>query len=258
MTDSSAKNKNDSQSNSLEELIEEERLDEEFQNHTHLFNQTLLLDPYLNEFLSSLNPFNHSTSSNLESQQQQKKGFDGYQFCSWNTRRDLKLLFTITNCNQMVLFDLTRLVISPNTNIDLKLQENQQIEDGWVTIDHKTETKLINLTETWLAKYRPDCLESQTVSQFLININRVIPVTATWADQSFNTNSSINYELLFIAFKSNEIGIFVLAKDSELVIELYDSITLDQPVVDQDEMFESNLVSLQSYFDQRFKLLDLI
>ena len=272
-----SQDKKSNNSNAIDRIIDPN--DEQLFIHRLLFTQTQFFDSFLHDYLAYLNPTSyHNTQVNSQTseQQQQKPTFDGYRFCAWNSNLRRNLLFTITECNQMILFDLTKLISSSNNNINLKSlndiesifedQELMQIDESQRAthrrnrsylknstkkFDFKTQSKLVNMTEYWLRRYRPECLKNSSLQQFKDHMSRVIPLSAFWSRNGFEMNLSagsvIEFELLFIAFKSNEIGAFLVFiedhtpeissenggngfvpfDDSELCIELYQCVEVD-------------------------------
>jgi hypothetical protein len=117
----------------LESLIDPN--DEQLYIRKLLHGQTLFFDPYLYEYLAYLNPASYhnmqqaSQPSNEQQPSQQKTNFDGYKVCAWNSNLKLNLLFAITDCNQMILFDMTRVLKSNNcAHINLKSLNEESTE----------------------------------------------------------------------------------------------------------------------------------
>ncbi len=116
---------------------------------------------------------------------------------------------------------------------------------------------MVNLTEYWLNRHRPDCLKIKTLAEFLAGINRIVPVTSHWSNGVFKVpDSPIEFELLFVAFKSNELAVFLVFvtrvdesdNETELNIELYESYDLNETecrmTEKEDECVNTDLVSL--------------
>ena len=263
-------NENDEISyDSIEDLLDPN--DEQLYMHKTLCSQLKLFDSYFHDFLSSLHPA-IAGQLNQNQENQQQNAFDGYKYCQWNANHKLNLLFTITSCNQMVLFDLTRFMRNTNNNADLKdlndesfenedlstlidsntepLPNRQHIREATKLYDLKSNSKFINLTEYWLKKYRANCMQSKSLNQFLENLNGAIPVCAFWSKTVFElTNCESEFEFLFVVLKSNEIAVFIVYLDEEndednpeLNVELYDCFRFEE-LVDDDEESNDEFVS---------------
>jgi hypothetical protein len=110
--------------------------------------------------------------------------------------------------------------------------------------DKRTNSKMVNLTEYWLERYRPECLKNKTLTEFLTNINRVVPVASHWSNGVFKIpDSPVEFELLFVAFKSNELAVFLVFvtrvsendDETELNIELYELYNLESEANQSEE-----------------------
>jgi hypothetical protein len=245
--------------------------DEQLFIHKLLHSQTKFFDAYLCDFLSSLNQADTRSNGNQSSAQandqpsnsQQKPAFDGYTSCLWNSNLKLNLLLATTQCNQMLLFDMTRVLKSTHaSSINLKSLNDEQFEndDLWEGVrpshpekpqselrqatkmfDLRTKSRVVNLTEYWLTRYRRDCFRNKTLPQFLANVNRVTPVAVLWSNIVFRMDAW-EFELLFVGFKSGELAVFlVLTKrvdesdEYELKIELFEVFEIGDELVNGDE-----------------------
>ena len=177
----------------------------------------------------------------------------GFKRVNWNSNLDTNLLCAITNCNQLFLLDCTRLTHENNLNLtETSTEEKNETADSYENVfDLKTNSKYFNLTELWLVTYRPSIIKSQpnNLNDFLLSLNQITPTCVTWSSV-FKTKLNSEFELLFVAFKSNEIGIFLIYKPKhaeDIQIKLYgyadlgDKLNFEDSNTDDDELLHVNL-----------------
>jgi hypothetical protein len=177
--------------------------------------------------LNSLNQNQTNLSSIFES---------GFKRVKWNSSLETNLLCAITNCNQLLLFDCSKL--KEEHNVNLLDDQTEKITDSFENVyDVKSESKYFNLTELWLKEYNSDMInfEPKTINKFLQNLDRITPTFVHWSS-TYRLEiklSQVVFEMLFVAFKSNQIAVFLVYKSKmteDLSIKLYDIINANDKI----------------------------
>lgn len=176
----------------------------------------------------------------------------GFKRVKWNSSLGCNLLCAITNCNQLLLFDCSKL--DEENNANLLENESEKTTNSFENVfDVKSESKYFNLTELWLKEYNSDMIGfvSKTITDFFINLNRITPTFAHWS-LIFKIESEsgvIDFEMLFVAFKSNKIAVFLVYKSKateNVIVKLYDLIDAGDKInseisISQDEFVNTDL-----------------
>lgn len=82
--------------------------------------------------------------------------------------------------------------------------------------DTTTKSNVLNLTEFWLEKFKDNlCKEKiNSVGEYLRNVDQIVPISIAWAQEPFTfkdpSSPNKDLELLFVAFKSNEVACFIV------------------------------------------------
>jgi hypothetical protein len=218
--------------NDINKFIEQNK--EQYLNKKTNFEQSKIYDSYYYEYLSYLNPYLNQNQSLI----------DSYKYLKWCPNNNLHLLAAITTTNQLIIFDCTKLQINNQTNI---LEKNNEENCEYISIfDLKTKSVSINLTELWMIKHFKYSNPFKTYEEFILNINRMIPTSLCWSSSTIDYKN-FQFDLIFVSFKSNEIGAFLIYKDDEnkINLRLIDSFNmktiLEDEKEDEDELVELNL-----------------
>ena len=215
--------------------------------HKNLYEQNRLFDVYYFEYLSYLN------TSLLQQKENNSvsNAFDGFKYTKWNSSLNLNILCAITNCNQLVLFDCSRLNVENTVNItnqentqnnldltDLDMSSLKTSSESYKKVfDLKTKSKQINLTEFWILKYCSYLidLKPRSLNDFVANMNRIVPVCVCWSSV-IQLKPGLEGELLFVAFKSNEIGVFLVHNHyNDFEIELVDCVDMRKYLAEENK-----------------------
>lgn len=245
---------------------------EEFMYHKVLFDQSRLLDPDYYQFLSFLNPYSSGAAQENDLQ-------NAFKFCKWNLNTKINLLFTLTEYNRMIIFDCTNFT---NTTNSLKEDKNS----NYIKIfDFKSNSKMIDLTEFFINRHNHDLIDHKfkDIEDFFVCLSKIIPITASWGPEIY-TKNGLEYEILLIGLKSNQIAIFYIFSD--LTIELFKLIDLSKSLSNEmiDEKIDTSIdaremvkitnvklgkngilavtlsdgrVAIQKYFDDKFAFFDM-
>ena len=172
----------------------------------------------------------------------------GFKYVKWNSNLDISLLCAITNCNQLILFDCSQLTAENTSNLLDSDSENRTASSENI-FDIKSNSKYFNLTEFWLNTYNSNLIrfQAKTIEEFLANLNKITPTCAIWSSVfKFILNvNPIYFELLFVAFKSNQIGVFLLYKSrttNKLVIKLYDLINVNEKINQENSSLQDEFI----------------
>lgn len=161
------------------------------------FLYTCLFDSCIYEFLGVFNPLNQPNNDNFyknEDSNDEIESFSkqiiGFKYCKWNKMNETSLLSTITNDNQIIIYNIDHLLL--NTNFE--------------------EMKLYNLSEIWLNYNQYDKIistanYSNKYETYLDIIYNLTPTCIEWSPRIENIG-----ELMLVAFKSNKIAIFAINK----------------------------------------------
>jgi hypothetical protein len=146
-------------------------------------SQTSLFDSSIYEFIGSLNSLHtqNAQQTDDDNESDKSKTMSGFKYCKWNKNLDYNLLATITNDNQIIVFDCDQLAINK------KLKEN----------------KIINVSELWL-KIRKNYEKIESHQHYIDILYDMTPCCIEWSGKIEKKYD----DLLFIAFKSNTIAIF--------------------------------------------------
>ena len=198
------------------------------------FDQSKIYDSFYYEYLSYLNPYLNQNQTLI----------DNYKYLKWSSNINLHLLATITTTNQLIIFDCTKLQINNQTNVPDK---NNKPNDECITIfDSKTKSVSFNLTELWMIKHCKYSTTFKNNDDFILNINRIIPTSLCWSSSTI-TFDNTQFDLIFVSFKSNEIGVFAVFKDDSnyIKLKLIDSFNMknifENEQQDDDEIVDFNL-----------------
>lgn len=177
-----------SEENSLiddDTLIDESFEANDEQYKTLQIQQRLLSSIFIPQ-LTKLNPFNP------QQQNQQPNETNGFRYCKWIKCLDILLLATITLDNQIIVYYFEEILNS---------------------IDHPAD-KYFNLTELWMETNVVSLLVTKKEDLIDTELN-LMPISMTWSDNFTINNQMIN--ILFVAFKSNQIAAFYCCKTSSIL-----------------------------------------
>lgn len=194
--------------NNYNSLIDNNR--EQFSMHKSLSEQNLMFDPVYFEYVSHLVLQQHiQGSKNAEL-------LDGYKLCMWNSRADRHLLASLTRSNQLIIFDCTLLSVSNQQNTPPSHPEESKTYTH--VFDTTTGSACFDLTEFWLAEYKESLIPSvasgsSSLEENMTYLDLVVPVCFIWAQtpiRFLHNDVTFVVDLLFVAFKSNEIACFLV------------------------------------------------
>ncbi|RNA25451.1 hypothetical protein BpHYR1_034489 [Brachionus plicatilis] len=202
-----------------------EQNSEEFSIHKALLDQSRLLDLDFYQFLSFLNPYSSGAAQENDLQ-------NAFKFCKWNLNPKISLLFTLTEYNQMIIFDCTQFTSTTNS---FKEQKNS---DSIKIFDFKSNSKLLDLTDFFITNCKSGLKSKHTfnnIEDFMACLGEIIPKAVAWGPQVY-TKNGLQYEILLIGFKSNQIAIFYIYPN--LNVELFKLIDLPDFELSGDECDE--------------------
>lgn len=209
-------------------LIDNNR--EQFETHRLLAEYALMLDPFYFECLEQL------TGRQQQHQQQQDPNESSttpavvegvYKSCMWNSRVDQHYLAALTRSNQLVLFDCTRLGGEQRENV-IEDEEEQADEKSHTRVfDSPTRSRCLNVTEMWAAGFKSSEIYAdrkwRSIGDYLNGLDQIVPVVFAWSDNPIilDAESSLcatarTVEILFVAFKSNEIACFLIGDNLDV------------------------------------------
>lgn len=219
-------------------LIDNNR--EQFETHRLLAEYALMLDPFYFECLEQL------TGRQQQQQQQEPNESsttspavveDVYKSCMWNSRVDQHYLAALTRSNQLVLFDCTRLGGEQRENV---IEDEEEEEAAAAdekshsrVFDSPTRSRCLNVTEMWAAEFKSSEIYAdrkwKSIEDYLNGLDQIVPVMFAWSESPvvLEAESSVcttarSVEILFVAFKSNEIACFLIADNLEVkIIQLF-------------------------------------
>jgi hypothetical protein len=100
---------------------------------------------------------------------------------------------------------------------DEKICDDDEEEKTYTKIfDTATKSNVLNLTEFWLEKFKANLCEEKinSVGEYLRCVDQIVPISIAWAQEPFAfkapSSTHKDLELLFVAFKSNEVACFIV------------------------------------------------
>lgn len=183
---------------------------EQFGVHKNLTEYALMFDPFYFECLTQLAAQDEAKTSSQPVE-------DVYKLCMWNSRADRHYLTTLTRTNQLIIFDCTRLGVENRENV-----LNKQLgEVGFLkTFDVVTNSKCLNLTELWTCQFKSSIIDRQwkSIDDYLSGLDQIVPVSMTWSSSPVVLDGLVTriVEILFVAFKSNQIACFLIGDGLEV------------------------------------------
>ena len=222
---------------------------EQYLRHKQLIEQHKMYDLHLYDYLSYLNPVNNpnQVQPTAPTATMPFSHFHfGYKYCCFNTGPNADLLCAITACNQLLLFDCTRLSYGHRANVAgaaraKEERANDDVDSLRRVFDSKSGAQMINLTELWLlANKAPK--PAHTINDHLERIANILPTLVCWSSSQLG-------ELLFVALKSNKILGYLVFKDDNdnLQVDLLYLLDMSAKLVNEEQ--ESDEADVSNLFD---------
>jgi len=227
---------------------------EQYLRHKQLIEQHKMYDMHLYDYLSYLNPVNNPNQvapANPTTTLPFSHFHFGYKYCCFNTGLKTDLLCAITTCNQLLLFECTRLSYGHRGNVTnvARVKEersNDDVDSLRRVFDSKSGAQMINLTELWLLANKAS-KPAHTINEHLERIANILPTLVCWSSSQLG-------ELLFVALKSNKILGYIVSKDDNdnLQVELVYLLDMSAKLVNEEqEADEANVSNLFDSIDCR-------